>query len=176
VSRTTAGRLVAAARVALPTLGADVARQALATDMVLLAQLETQIAAVEERLAALLPSTEYAVLTSAPGWGVVRAAQYAGALGSPKRWPSAAQVYRASGLTPRQYESAGRRRDGGISREGSVTQTVAGTGELIPAPFANVSHAGQTARAEIHPPPGGWRCRDGNRARRSRGLDTGRVP
>jgi transposase len=50
----------------------------------------------------------------------VRAAQYAAALGPLSRWPSAAQVYRASGLTPRQYESAGRRRDGGISREGSV--------------------------------------------------------
>jgi transposase len=120
VSKTTAARLVAAARAALPTLGAEVARQVLGRDVLLLAELETQVAAVEERLAALLPGTEYAVLTSAPGWGVVRAAQYAAALGPLSRWPSAAQVYRASGLTPRQYESAGRRRDGGISREGSV--------------------------------------------------------
>jgi integrase len=29
-------------------------------------------------------------------------------------------VYRAAGLNPSQYESSGRRRDGGISREGSV--------------------------------------------------------
>ena len=50
----------------------------------------------------------------------MRAAQYGAALGARSRWPSARQVYRASGLTPVQYESAGRRRDGGISREGSV--------------------------------------------------------
>lgn len=30
------------------------------------------------------------------------------------------QLYRASGLSPMQYESAGKRRDGSISREGSV--------------------------------------------------------
>ena len=29
-------------------------------------------------------------------------------------------AYRASGLSPAQYESAGKRRDGSISREGSV--------------------------------------------------------
>ncbi|MGH3972331.1 MAG: transposase [Pseudonocardiaceae bacterium] len=38
----------------------------------------------------------------------------------PSRWASAAKIYRASGLTPIVYASAGRRRDGGISREGSV--------------------------------------------------------
>ena len=32
----------------------------------------------------------------------------------------APQLYRASGLSPMQYESAGKRRDGSISREGSV--------------------------------------------------------
>jgi transposase len=36
------------------------------------------------------------------------------------RWPGARQLYRASGLSPAQYESAGKRRDGSISREGSV--------------------------------------------------------
>ena len=67
VSRTTAARLVAAARVALPTFGAHVAREVLATDVALLADLEAQIAAAEERLTVLLPRTEYAVLTCAPG-------------------------------------------------------------------------------------------------------------
>jgi len=70
--------------------------------------------------AALLPDTEYAVLTSVPGWGSIRAAGYAAALGPIGRWPAAAKIYRAAGLTPTVYESAGRRRDGGISREGSV--------------------------------------------------------
>ena len=55
-----------------------------------------------------------------PGWGVVRAGNYGAALGDPARWPGPRQVYRAAGLSPMQYESAGRRRDGGISREGSV--------------------------------------------------------
>ena len=36
------------------------------------------------------------------------------------RWPGPRQIYRASGLSPMQYESAGNRRDGAISREGSV--------------------------------------------------------
>jgi transposase len=55
-----------------------------------------------------------------PGWGVVRAANYGAALGDPGRWPGPRQVYRAAGLSPMQYESAGKRRDGGITREGSV--------------------------------------------------------
>ena len=41
-------------------------------------------------------------------------------MGDPQRWPGASQLYRASGLSPAQYESAGKRRDGTISREGSV--------------------------------------------------------
>ena len=55
-----------------------------------------------------------------PGWGTVRAGNYGAAVGDPGRWPAARQLYRASGLSPAQYESAGRRRDGTISREGSV--------------------------------------------------------
>jgi transposase len=97
-----------------------VARQVLAADLALLADLEAQISAADERIAGLLPATEYAVLTTVPGWGSVRVAGYAAALGPLSRWPAAAKVYRAAGLTPTVYESAGRRRDGGISREGSV--------------------------------------------------------
>ena len=59
-------------------------------------------------------------MTTVPGWGIVRAASYGAAVGDPARWPSPKQLYRASGLSPTQYESAGRRRDGAISREGSV--------------------------------------------------------
>jgi transposase len=120
VQKSTAARLVAAARTALPTAQAEVARSLLTADQALLAHLEDQIAAAERQLAALLPDTPYAVLTSVPGWGVVRAAQYAAAVGSLSRWPSAKHIYRASGLTPAQYESAGQRHDGGISGEGSV--------------------------------------------------------
>jgi transposase len=120
VTRPVAGRLVTAARTALPTAEAGVARQVLAADLALLADLDAQISVAEDRIAVLLPATEYAVLTSVPGWGSVRVAGYAAALGPISRWPAAAKIYRAAGLTPTVYESAGRRRDGGISREGSV--------------------------------------------------------
>lgn len=120
VNRSVAGRLVGAARAALPTAEAVVARQVLAADLALLDDLDAQIAQAQARIAALVPATEYAVLTSVPGWGSVRVGAYAAALGPISRWPAAAKIYRAAGLTPTQYESAGRRRDGGISREGSV--------------------------------------------------------
>ena len=120
VSRPVAERLVAAARDALPTEQAAVARQVLAADLVLLGDLDAQITAVDAELGRLVAASPFAILTSVPGWGVVRAAGYGAGVGDPARWPGHRQVYRASGLSPAQYESAGRRRDGSISREGSV--------------------------------------------------------
>ena len=72
VRSSTADRLVAAARAALPALEARVARQLLADDLALLACLDAQIAAAEGKLAQLLPDTPFASLTTAPGWGTVR--------------------------------------------------------------------------------------------------------
>lgn len=118
--RPVAERVVAAARDALPTRDAVIARRILAADLVLLADLDDQIHAAETALESLLPRSPYATLTSVPGWGTVRVSNYAAALGDPKRWPGPRQIYRASGLSPMQYESAHKRRDGGISREGSV--------------------------------------------------------
>jgi transposase len=115
-----AERLVAAARDALPTADAAVARQVLAADLRLLRELDREIAVTEQELAILLPDSPFSTLTTVPGWGVVRAANYARAVGDPNRWPGPAQIYRAAGLSPAQYESAGKRRDGSISREGSV--------------------------------------------------------
>jgi transposase len=115
-----AERLVAAARDALPSPEAAVARQVLAADLALLGNLDAQVVAAEDQLAALLPLTPFAPLTTVPGWGVVRAGNYGAAVGDPHRWPGHQQLYRASGLSPAQYESAGHRRDGAISREGSV--------------------------------------------------------
>ena len=120
VRRPVADRLVAAARAALPTRDAEVARRVLAADLVLMADLDAQVAAAEAELAALLPRRPFAPLTTVPGWGVVRASSYAAAVGNPARWPGPRQLYRASGLSPMQYKSAGKRRDGAISREGSV--------------------------------------------------------
>jgi len=118
--RPVAERLVAAARDALPTRDAVIARQILAADLNLMADLDDQIQSAETAMGMLLPRSPYATLTSVPGWAVVRVSNYAAALGDPKRWPGPRQIYRASGLSPTQYESAHKRRDGGISREGSV--------------------------------------------------------
>jgi transposase len=120
VRRSAAERLVAAARTALPAPEAVVARRVLADDLGLLAELDGQIVAAEAQIAKLLPDTPFAVLLTVPGWGTIRAGNYGAAVGEPRRWPGARQLYRASGLSPAQYESAGKRRDGSISREGSV--------------------------------------------------------
>ena len=120
VRKPVAERLLMAARNALPCPDAEVARRVLATDLVLLTQLDDQIAQAESAMAGLLPASRFATLTTVPGWGVVRAGNYAAAVGDPDRWPGYRQLYRASGLSPMQYESAGKRRDGRISREGSV--------------------------------------------------------
>ena len=120
VRRSVADRLIAAARDALPCPDAVSARQILAADFELLTSLEEQLQAAEAHIAQLLPQTRFAPLLTVPGWGVVRASNYAAAVGDPERWPGASQLYRAAGLSPTQYESAGRRRDSSISREGSV--------------------------------------------------------
>jgi transposase len=117
---TLARRLVRAAQDALVTDHAAAARAVLATDVDLLTVLDAHVQAAEQHLARLLPQTAFQVLTTTPGWGVVRVTRYAAAVGDLARWPSPRQLYRASGLTPTVYASAGRRRDGAISREGSV--------------------------------------------------------
>jgi len=115
-----AQRLVAAAKDALAMPDAAVARAVLAADLALLADLDAQIDVATTELARLLPDSPFQTLTSVPGWAVVRAGNYGGALGDPVRFTHARQVYRTAGLNPIQYESAGKRRDSVISREGSV--------------------------------------------------------
>jgi transposase len=165
--RPVADRLVIAARDALPTRDGVVARQVLATDLALLADLDTQIENAERELATLLPVSPYATLTSVPGWGVVRVSNYAAALGDPDRWSGLRQVYRASGLSPMQYESAGKRRDGKISREGSVALRRAlidlGIGLWLTDPAAKAYAAELKSRGK----PGGIiRCALAHRATR----------
>jgi transposase len=116
----TAERIVEAARQALPVPGAAIAREMLAEDLALLNRIEADIAAADTAIADLLPFTPFGILTTTPGWGTVRVANYGAAVGDPQRWPTHRQLYRASGLTPRLYESAGRRHDGRICREGSA--------------------------------------------------------
>jgi transposase len=120
IRRPVADRLVQAARDALPTTDAPVARAVLAADLVLLADLDTQIEQATVHLARLLPMSPFAPLLTVPGWGPARTGNYGGALGDPARFDNHRQVYRTAGLNPIQYESAGKRRDSVISREGSV--------------------------------------------------------
>ena len=153
--RPLAERLVTAAGEALPTRDAAVARHVLASDLLLLAELDAQVAAAETELARLLPLSPFRTLTTVPGWAVVRAGNYGAALGDPARWPGPRQVYRAAGLSPAQYESAGRRRDGTISREGSVALRRAlidlGVGLWLTDPPSKTYAAGLRARGT----PGG---------------------
>ena len=120
IRRPTADKLLAAAKDALPMPDAAVARAVLAADLVLLADLDSQIDAATEQLARLVPPSPFAPLLTVKGWGAVRAGNYGGALGDPSRFTTSRQVYRTAGLNPIQYESAGKRRDSVISREGSV--------------------------------------------------------
>lgn len=90
------------------------------SDTVGLRELLTELETTEQHIAALLERTPAAVVASPPGVGTIRAADYAAALGDPDRFPTAEHAYRASGLVPTQYESAGRSRRGAISREGSA--------------------------------------------------------
>jgi transposase len=152
VHRHIAARLVAVAREALPTRDAAAAREMVAHDLQMLHVLDQQASQAEERLRALLPSTPFAVLTTVPGWATVRASAYGAAVGDLARWPAPRQIYRAAGLSPMQYESAGKRRDGTISREGSVTLRRAlidlGVGLWLNDPAARSYAAGLRARGK----------------------------
>jgi transposase len=120
IRKPVADRIIRAAREALPAADAAVARAVLAASLVLLTNLDTQVDQATDQLERILPSTPFAPLLSVPGWAVVRAGNYGGALGDPTRFDNHRQVYRTAGLNPIQYESAGKRRDSVISREGSV--------------------------------------------------------
>lgn len=167
IRKPVADRLVHAAREALPAADAAVARAVLAADLALLADLDIQVDQATDQMARLLPSTPFAPLLSVPGWAAVRAGNYGGALGDPTRFDNHRQVYRTAGLNPIQYESAGKRRDSVISREGSVELRRAlidlGLGLWLADPSAK-AHA---ARLREHGKKGGViACAMANRANR----------
>lgn len=123
LSRPKATQVNEAARVAfrLPAPERKVLGRVLAADLLLLSSLEAEIVAAEEALTELLPQTPAGILTTLPGVAVVRASNYGAGIGDPHRFPNASAAYRAAGLVPTMYESAGRKRSGQhISREGSV--------------------------------------------------------
>jgi len=121
--RAKAAQLIDAANVALRLPAGERAPIAalLRADVALLEAIGDEIRRSEHELARVLDATPAGVLVSLPGVGVVRASAYGAAIGDPGRFPNAAAAYRASGLVPTEYSSAGRRRGGQhISREGSV--------------------------------------------------------
>jgi transposase len=123
VTRAKAAQVVEAAHQALglPESVAEVHQRILATDTAALVRLDAEIDGIEVALAEVLPRTPAAILTTMPRVAVVRASMYGAGIGDPMRFRTSAQVYRLSGLVPRLYESAGRRRAGTrISREGKV--------------------------------------------------------
>ncbi len=120
IRKPTADKLIQAAKDALPTRDAPVARAVLAADLTLLTDLDAQIEHATTQLARLVPASPFAPLLTVPGWAAVRVGNYGGALGDPSRFDNYRQIYRTAGLNPIQYESAGKRRDSVISREGSV--------------------------------------------------------
>ena len=123
VRRAKAQQVVAAAQVAfaLPPAVSAVHAKLLAADVGLLQRLDSEISWAEAELADILPRTPAQILTTMPRVAVVRASNYGGAVGDITRFRNAAQVYRLSGLVPRLYESAGKKRVAThISREGKV--------------------------------------------------------
>jgi transposase len=152
IRKPVAEKLVAAARDALPMPEAPVARAVLAADLRLLADLDAQIETATAHLARLVPDSPFATLTTVPGWGPVRVGQFGGALGDPSRFDNHRQVYRSAGLNPIQYESAGKRRDSVISREGSVELRRAlidlGVGLWLSDPAAKTHAAALKARGK----------------------------
>jgi transposase len=123
LQRAKAAQLIDAAKVALRLPAAERIPVAalLRADVALLEALGDEIRRAEDELARVLAATPAGVLVTLPGVGVVRASAYGAAIGDPCRFPNAGAAYRASGLVPAEYSSAGRRRGGQhISREGSV--------------------------------------------------------
>ncbi len=104
-----------------------------------------EIRRAEDQLAAVLAATPAGVLVSLPGVGVVRASAYGAAIGDPARFPNAGAAYRASGLVPAEYSSAGRRRGG---------QRSAGKDPSSSARRSSSSAAASPATTPTSPPTG----------------------
>lgn len=101
-----------------PPVDAELRAQRLRLDLERLDALLAALAATETQLAALLAETDGQVLTSMPGVAIVRAAAFAAHSLPIERFPSAEQLYSATGLAPASYQSATISRRGGISRQG----------------------------------------------------------
>jgi transposase len=170
LSRQKAHRIVDAAGVAfaLSEAVSGVHARLLAADVGLLARLDREISWAEDELAEVLPQTPAHILMTLPRVAVVRASNYGGALGDVTRFRNAGQVYRLSGLVPRLYESAGKKRAGAhISREGKVElrEAIIDLGKALRQGHPDFARYA-TGLLERGKHPGVVRCALGHRANR----------
>ena len=101
-----------------PPADAGLRAQRLGFDLERLDLLLAALANTEQQLTTLLAQTEGQVLTTLPGVAVVRAAAFAAHSLPIAAFPTAEQLYSATGLAPASYQSATINRRGGISRQG----------------------------------------------------------
>jgi transposase len=101
-----------------PPADAELRAARLARDLDRLHALRDDIAFVDGQLEQLLADSAGQVLTSLPGVATARAAAFAAHSLPIERFPTAEQLYSATGLAPASYESASIRRRGGIARTG----------------------------------------------------------
>jgi transposase len=101
-----------------PPADAELRAARLGRDLARHQGLQADIAAVEGQITRLLAATDGQVLTSLPGVAVVRAASFAAHSLPIARYPTAEQLYAATGLAPATYTSASLTRRGRISRQG----------------------------------------------------------
>ena len=101
-----------------PPADAALRAERLGLDLDRLDVLLTALATVDGQLTTLLGQTHGQVLTSLPGVAAVRAAAFAAHSLPIERFPTAEQLYSATGLAPASYQSATIDRRGRISRQG----------------------------------------------------------
>ncbi len=100
MGRKTAAKIIAyAQKILLPDAELAAIRcELLQHDLALLEAVEFHIAQLEERLAALLTTTPYFILTKLKGLSTIQVASLAAATGDPANYKYAAQVFRRAGL------------------------------------------------------------------------------
>lgn len=105
-------------RLLSPPVDAELRAARLGRDLRRWQDLQADIADDERQLEQLLEQTAGQILTTLPGVAAVRAAAFSAFTLPIERWPTAGQLYSATGLAPASYESSTVTRRGRISRQG----------------------------------------------------------
>jgi transposase len=105
-------------RLLTPPPDAELRADRLGRDLARWQVLQDDVERADEQLAELLKRSAGLILTTLPGAGIVRAAQFSAFTLPIDRWPTPEHLYSATGLAPASYESSTVRRRGRISRQG----------------------------------------------------------